>query len=141
MGSGTLTPCLANATVRDTYTPEPLLQKGCTTVQNSVRIVITLALAVHGVGHTVGFGVPAPSWFAAAWLLAGAGFVMGAWAFWTHRSWWEPVVFCSALASLALEAMAGVSLQPGPYASAAIFNALTIILLLVPRTRRQLAHL
>ena len=110
-------------------------------MQNSLRIVIALALAAHGLGHTVGFGVAAPLWFAAAWLLAGAGFVLGAWAFWTHRSWWESVVFGSALASLALEAIAGVSLQPGPYVSAAIFNALTIILLLVPRTRRQVAHM
>jgi hypothetical protein len=110
-------------------------------VQNSVRIVIVLALAAHGLGHIVGFGVAAPLWFAAAWLLPGASFVIVAWAFWTHRSWWEPVVFGSALASLALEAIARVSLEPGPYASAAIFNALAIILLLVPRTRRQLAHM
>ena len=110
-------------------------------MQNSVRIVIALAIAAHGVGHSVGFGVAAPLWFAAAWLLPGAGFVIGAWAFWTHRTWWASVVFGSALASLALEAIAGVSLQPGPYASAAVFNALAIILLLLPRTRRQLAHM
>jgi hypothetical protein len=97
--------------------------------------VIALAIAAHGVGHSVGFGVAAPLWFAAAWLLPGAGFVIAAWAVWTHRTWWEPVVFGSALASLALEAVAGVSLQPGPYASAAVFNALAIILLLVPRMR------
>ena len=110
-------------------------------MQNSVRIVIALAIAAHGVGHSVGFGVAAPLWFAAAWLLPGAGFVIGAWAFWTHRTWWASVVFGSALASLALEAIAGVSLQPGPYASAAVFNALAIILLLLPQTRRQLAHM
>jgi hypothetical protein len=110
-------------------------------VQNSVRIVIVLALAAHSVGHSVGFAVAPPLWFGAAWVVPGAGFLIGAWAFWTHRSWWEPVVFGSALASLALEAIAGVSLQPGPFASAAVFNALAIILLLVPRTRHQLAHM
>lgn len=117
------------------------VQKGCTTVENSLRIVIALALAAHGLGHSVGFGAAAALWFAAAWLLPGAGFVIGAWAFWTHRSWWEPVVFSSALVSLGLEAIASVSLQPAPYASAAAFNTLAIILLLVPRTRRQLAQL
>jgi hypothetical protein len=110
-------------------------------VQNSLRLVIALALAAHGLGHSVGFGVAAPLWFAAAWLLPGAGFVIGAWAFWTHRTWWEPVVFGSALASLAFEVIAGVSLQPGPYASAAVFNGLAIILLLVPQTRRPLANM
>src|ERR1041385_7320952 len=109
-------------------------------MQGSLRIVMALALAAHGIGHSVGFGVAAPLWFAAVWLLPGAGFVIGAWAFWTHRTWWEPVVFGSALASLALEAIAGVSLQPGPYASVAVFNTFAIILLLLPRTRRQLAH-
>jgi hypothetical protein len=112
-----------------------------TTMQNSLRIVIAVALAAHGVGHTVGLGVAAPLWFAAAWLLPGIGFAIGAWAFWTHRGWWEPLVFGSALASLGLEVIAGVSLQLGPYASAAAFNALAIILLLVPRTRHQLAHM
>ena len=110
-------------------------------MQNSIRIVIVLVLAAHGLGHSVGFGVAAPLWFAAAWLLRGAGFVIGAWAFWTHQPWWESLIFGSALASLALEAIAGVSLQPGPYASAAVFNALAIILLLLPRTRHQLAHM
>ncbi len=108
-------------------------------MQNSLRIVIALALAAHGVGHSVGFALAVPLWFAAAWLLPGAGFVIGAWAFWTHRTWWEPVVLGSALASLALEAIAGVPLEPGAYASAAVFNALAIILLLVPRTRRRFA--
>jgi hypothetical protein len=121
--------------------PETRVQEGSTAVQNTVRIVIALALAAHGLGHTVGFGLTAPLWFAVAWLFAGAGFVIGAWAFWTRRTWWEPVVFGSAIASFGLEAIAGVSLQPGPYASAAVFNALTMILLLVPRTRHQLAHL
>ena len=110
-------------------------------MQSALRIVIGLALAAHGLGHSVGFAAAAPLWLAAAWLLPGAGFVIGAWAFWTHRTWWEPVVLGSALASLALEAIAGVSLQAGPYASAAAFNALAIILLLVPRTCRQLAHM
>jgi hypothetical protein len=110
-------------------------------MQNSLRILLALALVAHGIGHTIGFGVAAPLWFAAAWLIPGAGFVIGAWDLWTHQSWWEPLVFGSALASLALEVMAGVSLQPGPYASAAVFNALAIILLQVPRTRHQLAHM
>ena len=110
-------------------------------MQTALRIVIVVALAAHGVGHSVGFGVAAPLWFAAAWLLPGVGFVIGAWGFWTHRSWWEPLVLSSAVASVALEALVGVSLQPGPYASAAVFNALAIVLLLVPRTRQQLAHM
>jgi hypothetical protein len=100
-------------------------------VHNWLRIVM---------GHSVGFEVGAPLWFAAAWLLAGIGFVVGAWGFWRHRNWWERVVLASALASLALEMLAGVSLQPGPYASAAVFNVLAISLLLIPRTRQQLAH-
>lgn len=106
-------------------------------MQNSVRLVIVLALAAHCCVRTCA----APLVRVAAWLVPGLGFVIGACAFWTHRSWWEPVVFGSALASLALEVMAGVSPQPGPYASAAVFNALAIILLLVPRTRHQLAQM
>jgi len=71
----------------------------------------------------------------------GGRFVIGAWGFWTHRSGWEPLVSGgSALTSLALEVMAVVALQPGPYALAAVFNAVAIILPLVPRIRRQLAH-
>jgi len=50
-------------------------------MQGSLRIVMALALAAHGIGHSVGFGVAAPLWFAAAWLLPGAGFVIGAWVF------------------------------------------------------------
>jgi hypothetical protein len=120
--------------------PDTQLEKGGTSMQSWLRVVIALALAVHGIGHTVGFGVAAPLWFAAAWLLPGAGFVFGAWAFWTHRTWWESLIFGSAIASFGLEAIARVSLQPGPYASAAVFNVLAIILLLVPRTRHQLVH-
>jgi len=71
----------------------------------------------------------------------GAGFVIGGWAFWTHRAWWEYLILGSALTSLGLEAIARVSVEPGPYASAAVFNTLAIILLLVPRTRHQLAQL
>jgi len=110
-------------------------------MQGSLRIVMALALAAHGIGHSVGFGVAAPLWFAAAWLLPGAGFVLGAWAFWTHRGWWESLIFGSAIVSLGLEAIARVSVEPGPYASAAIFNTLAIILLIVPRTRHQLGQL
>ena len=110
-------------------------------MHNALRIVIALALAAHGAGHSVGFGVAVPLWFAAAWLLPGAGFLVGAWGFWRDRDWWEPLVLGSALASSALEILAGVSLQPGPYASAAVFNALATGLLLVPRTRQWLAHM
>jgi hypothetical protein len=107
-------------------------------VQNVLHIVIALALAAHGVGHGVGFGVDAPLRFAAAWLLPGIGFVVGAWGFWRHRSWWQPLVLTSAVASLVLQIVAGVWLQPGPYASAAVFNILAISVLLIPRTRHQL---
>jgi len=54
---------------------------------------------------------------------------------------WEYLILGSALTSLGLEAIARVSVEPGPYASAAVFNTLAIILLLVPRTRHQLAQL
>jgi hypothetical protein len=35
-----------------------------------------------------------------------------------------------------LEALAGVPLQPGPYANAAVFNMAVVVVLLIPKTRR-----
>ena len=110
-------------------------------MQRELRILIALALAAHGVGHTVGFGVGAPLWFAAVWIVPGVGFVVGAWSLWKHMGWWPPLVLVSAIASLALEALAGVSLQPGPYASAAVFNTVAMLALFVPRTRQHLANM
>jgi hypothetical protein len=109
-------------------------------VQNALRVVVALALAAHGVGHAVGFGVAAPLWFAALWLVPGLGIVVAAWGFWKRLPWWQDLALASGAASLVLETIVGVSLQPGPYASAAVFNALAVILLLVPQTRRRLAH-
>jgi hypothetical protein len=110
-------------------------------LQTILRIAIVVGLAAHGLGHTVGFGVGAPVWFAAAWLLPGLGFVVGSWGFWKHFSWWQPVTISSAILSLALEGLVGVSLQPGPYASAAVFNVLVLLVLLVPRTRQLVAEM
>ena len=110
-------------------------------MHNTLRILIALAIAAHGVGHSVGLGVAAPLWFAAAWVLPGVAFVAGAWGVWRQRDWWEPLVLAAAVASLALELLAGVALQVGPYAWAAVFNVLAIGLLVIPRTRQQLSHM
>ena len=102
------------------------------------QTVLVLALAAHGIGHAVGFWMGVPGWFAAAWLLPGAGFLAGAWGFSQHATWWPVVLVGSGAISLLLASVARVGLQPGPYASAAVFNAIVIGTILFTNGRRLL---
>ena len=103
-----------------------------------IQTALALALAAHGAGHAVGFWMGVPGWFAAAWLVPGAGFLIGAWGFSQHASWWSLVLVGSAAASLALAGLAKVGLQAGPYASASVFNAVVIGAVLLTSGRRLL---
>ena len=89
--------------------------------------------------HTIGLAVPLPVWFAGIWLVPGIGFVAAAWGFWKHTLWWITVALVSAIASLAPEAVAGLPLRAGPYASAAVFNVVILLVLLIPRTRQLIS--
>jgi hypothetical protein len=115
--------------------------EGRTATLQMMRIVISWGWPRTGWGTRSASGVGAQVWFAAAWLLPGLGFVVGSWGFCKHISWWHPVTIAFAVLSLALEGLAGVSLQPGPYASAAVFNVLVLLVLLVPRTRQLVAEM
>jgi len=82
-----------------------------------VRIFITAALFVHGVGHLLGFFMPARSWLlpgvaeptlrivgGALWLLIMAGFVassLGYFGLVPPGNWWRPVTLAFAVLSLA----------------------------------------
>ncbi|MGH2352161.1 MAG: hypothetical protein ACRDJN_11180 [Chloroflexota bacterium] len=105
------------------------------------HVVIALALLAHGVGHAVGFWMPVPAWFRLLWLLPGLAFLVGAWAFWQHAEWWPVAVGAAAAASLLTIVLAPSTLRLGPYGSAFVFNALTLLVLLAPQGRRLLAGL
>jgi len=81
----------------------------------TLRIVIALALFVHGVGHTLGLWMPARSWLlsfsepalrvigAVCWVLAAAGFVVACLGFLgllVPAPWWRPLAVAAACVSL-----------------------------------------
>jgi hypothetical protein len=103
--------------------------------------LIALALVLHGIGHAVGFWMPVPTWFALAWLLPGAGFVLGAWAYLRRAQSWTALTLASAAVSLALVLLAPGTLAPGPYSSAFVFDVVVLAALLIPAGRRRLAAL
>ena len=80
-----------------------------------LRILIALALFVHGAGHTLGFWMPARSWLlplsepalrvigGAFWSLAAAGFIAACLGFLgvlLPAPWWRPLAVGSAIVSL-----------------------------------------
>ena len=83
---------------------------------NTLRILIAGALFVHGIGHTLGFFMPARSWILKPlgepalriianilWALAGVGFVLSCLAFLGFMlppEWWRPLAVASAFVSL-----------------------------------------
>ena len=82
-----------------------------------LNILIAGALFVHGVGHTLGFWMPARSWLfphasektlrllsSVFWVLAAIGFVaasLGFWGFLVPIEWWSMLAVASAFISLA----------------------------------------
>jgi hypothetical protein len=104
-----------------------------------LHLLIVLALLLHGIGHAVGFWLPVPSWFALAWLLPGAGFLVGAWGLWQYTGWWPPALVVSAAASLLMLALPTGALRQVPYGSALAFDLLVILAIAVPWTRRLTA--
>lgn len=83
---------------------------------HTLRIIIALALFVHGVGHTLGFWMPARSWLLPGvgepalrviggvfWVLAAVGFIaacLGFLGFLLPAHWWRPLAAGSAIISL-----------------------------------------
>ena len=83
---------------------------------NTVRILIAGALLVHGVGHILGFWMPARSWLmpnageplmrtlsSILWLLAAVGFILSCLGFLgvvVPADWWRPLAVAFALVSL-----------------------------------------
>ncbi|MHB9106995.1 MAG: hypothetical protein ACYDCO_08065 [Armatimonadota bacterium] len=83
---------------------------------STLRILIALALFVHGVGHTLGFWMPARSWLlpgvgepalrviaGAFWILAAVGFIVACLSFLgllLPAPWWRPLAVGSAIVSL-----------------------------------------
>jgi hypothetical protein len=106
-----------------------------------LHAAIALAIVLHGLGHAVGFWMPVPTWFALAWLLPGAGFLVGASGFWQHADWWPLVLVASAIASLLMLALPTGALRQSPFGSALAFNLVVILALLVPWSRRLVAGL
>jgi hypothetical protein len=98
--------------------------------------LIALALLSHAVGHAVGFWMPVPAWFRLLWLVPGLVFLAGTWGFWQRADWWPLVVAAAAAGSLLTVLLAPGALRLGPYGSAFVFDALTLLVLLVPYGRR-----
>jgi len=83
---------------------------------NTVRILIAGALLIHGVGHILGFWMPARSWLmpnageplmrtlsSILWLLAAVGFILSCLGFLgvvVPADWWRPLAVAFALVSL-----------------------------------------
>ena len=98
--------------------------------------LIALALLTHGVGHAVGFWMPVPAWLRLLWLVPGLVVRVGAWGFWQRADWWPVVVAAAAAGSLLTVLLAPGALRLGPYGSAFVFDALSLLVLLVPSGRR-----
>jgi hypothetical protein len=106
-----------------------------------MQLVVSAALALHGIGHVVGFWLPVPLTFALLWLVPGVAFVACAYGAWTHAAWWPSLVLGAAALSAALLLSRADALQrPGPLASAFAFNALAAALHHLPRGRRLVAE-
>jgi hypothetical protein len=104
-----------------------------------LHLLIVLALLLHGIGHAVGFWMPVPTWFAAAWLLPGLGFLVGAWGLWQQAGWWPAALIASAMVSLLMAALPAGALRAGPYGSALAFDVLVILAVAAPWGRRLAA--
>jgi hypothetical protein len=105
------------------------------------HVVIALALLLHGLGHGVGFWMPVPGWFRLLWLLPGLVFLAGAWGLWGRADWWPAVVAGAAAGSLLTLLLVPGALRAGPYGSALVFDAIALVVLLVPHSRRLLTAL
>jgi hypothetical protein len=102
-----------------------------------LHTIVTIALLLHGLGHAAGFWTAAPTWFGAAWLVPGIGFLVGSWAFWQGAEWASLAILASAVLSMLL-ILLSEALTPGPIASAFAFNLALVLTLLVPWSRRLL---
>src|SRR5215467_8094506 len=101
--------------------------------------MIVAVLVLHGVGHSVGFWMPVPLWFAFAWLVPGAAFVGTAWGAWNHAEWWPFATIGAAFISAGMLLLQlNVLRAPGPFASAFGFDLLAVAVLLLPWSRRLL---
>jgi hypothetical protein len=106
-----------------------------------LHLLFAVMLLLHGLGHTLGFWVAVPPWFALLWLLPGIGFLAGAWGYWQGEEWWPAIVGLSALGSLVILTFPTGVLRLAPFRSALAFDLLMIALTTLPWTRQLLAGL
>lgn len=104
-----------------------------------LHILFAIMLLAHGLGHTAGFWMAVPPWFALLWLAPGLGFVIGAWGYWNGDAWAAAVVGLAALSSLVVLTFPTGVLRLAPYRSALAFDLLTLAALMLPWTRQMLA--
>jgi hypothetical protein len=107
--------------------------------ETMLHILIAVALVAHGVGHTVGFWMKVPLWFELFWMLAGAGFVAGAWGFWQRTDWWPTAIALSAAGSLIVMMLPHGVFDVTPFSAALAFNLVTLFVLIVPTSRQWLS--
>jgi hypothetical protein len=105
-----------------------------------LKILLAVLLVAHGVGHTVGFWISVPLWFAFLWVLPGASFASAAWGVWTQADWWPVVTIAAALVSGALLLLLQPTAlrAPGPLVSALAFDLVALAALLLPWSHRFL---
>lgn len=87
-----------------------------------VQYILVVTLLMHGLGHTVGFWMPVPPWFALLWTLPGVGFLVGAWGVWNDDAWWPAVVMLSSMASVVVLTFPTGVLHLTPFRSALGLN-------------------
>ena len=106
-----------------------------------LHTLFVLILVLHGVGHTVGFWMAVPPWFALLLTLPGVGFLAGAWGYWNGDPWWPAVVVLAALASFVVLTFPTGVLRLAPFRAALIFDMLTITTVSLPWTRQLVTGL
>ena len=106
-----------------------------------LQVLVVLAIAAHGIGHSVGIWMEVPRWFQLAWLVPGVAFVAGAFLLWQNDGRAIAVLAACAVASAALEVFVPGTFKPGPYAAALAFNVVLLIAVAVPVSREWLVSL
>jgi hypothetical protein len=112
----------------------------------TVRLLIAVALFVHGIGHTLGFWKPARSLplvkFSATqlslvggviWVLVAVGFVVSAMGFYgiiVPATWWRPVAILFAVISLIGLVLFGRSWPVFNFIGASVMNVAVLVALL-----------
>jgi hypothetical protein len=118
-----------------------------------VRLLLALALFAHGIGHVLfvanawGYwrtetgagwfftsvfdaGQTAEGFFGLLWLVSLAGFVGGAWGYFSHAPGWQPLLLASAAVSAVLILLWWGGINTASAVLALVFNLIVIALIL-----------